>query len=147
MRFFKLSITLFIVAIFLFSCFSCAGPSPAVVNTPVNTPANTIANKGTSAEPPLSLPPMDDLADARKMYTEVCAKCHQANGEGGPVTIDGKSFKAPDFKRPGIVNAPDADLVKTITSGDDDMPAFGKRLSPQQINDLVRMIRTDFQGK
>jgi cytochrome c5 len=147
MRIFKLSIVFFAVVLFLFSCFSCAGPSPAVVNTPSNIPANKGANSGTSGEPPLSLRPMDDLAEARGTYKEVCINCHQANGEGGPVTIDGKSVKAPNFKRPGIVNAPDADLAKTIMSGGDDMPAFGKRLSPQQINDLVRMIRSDFQGK
>jgi mono/diheme cytochrome c family protein len=143
MRIFKLSITLFVIAIFLLSCFSCAGPGPAVINTP----SNTTANKGTSAETPLSLRPMDDLAEARGTYKEACAKCHQTNGEGGPVTIDGKNVKAPNFKRPGIVNAPDADLAKTISNGGDDMPGFGKRLSPQQINDLVRMIRSDFQEK
>src|ERR1700755_1119543 len=114
MRIFKLSIALFAIA---FSLFSCAGPSPAVVNTPANTPANTIASGNVPARNGPSLQQLTgDLSEARKTYTEVCAKCHQPNGQGGEIPIEGKSVRVPDFKRPGIVNAPDADLAKTITN-------------------------------
>ena len=37
--------------------------------------------------------------------------------------------------------------MSQITEGDDEMPAFKDKLTPQQINEVVRFIRKEFQGK
>jgi mono/diheme cytochrome c family protein len=36
--------------------------------------------------------------------------------------------------------------VKQITKGGDGMPAFEKKLTPDQMNDLIKMIRQEFQN-
>jgi hypothetical protein len=42
----------------------------------------------------------------------------------------------------------DAQLARKISNGDIDegMPAFKSKLTPEQINELVRLIRVEFQG-
>jgi mono/diheme cytochrome c family protein len=42
---------------------------------------------------------------------------------------------------------PDDDFIKQITKGGDGMPAFKDKLTPEQMNGLVKFIRHDFQGK
>ena len=41
----------------------------------------------------------------------------------------------------------DAEFLKQITNGGDGMPAFEKKLTAEQMNDLIKMIRMEFQGK
>ena len=41
----------------------------------------------------------------------------------------------------------DEEFVEQITEGDEGMPAFKDKLSPEEMNDLVRFIRKEFQGK
>jgi mono/diheme cytochrome c family protein len=41
----------------------------------------------------------------------------------------------------------DEQLAQQIAEGDDEMPAFKDKLSAEEINELVRYIRTEFQGK
>ena len=117
--------------------FGCAGRGPAPLSN-----ADTGVNNAVPTQAPA-----DDLAAARKLYKTTCARCHQENGEGGEVNIEGNTFKAPSFKRPGMIKAPDSDLIKGIANGGDDMPAFKERLTPEQIKDLVRFIRKEFQGQ
>ena len=38
-------------------------------------------------------------------------------------------------------------FVKQITEGDDEMPAFKDKLSAEEINEMVRFIRKELQGK
>jgi len=40
-----------------------------------------------------------------------------------------------------------SEFLKQITKGGDGMPAFDKKLTPEQMNDLIKMIRVEFQGK
>ena len=41
----------------------------------------------------------------------------------------------------------DEQLANKIANGEDEMPSFKNRLSPEQIDDLVRFIRSEFQGR
>jgi mono/diheme cytochrome c family protein len=34
-----------------------------------------------------------------------------------------------------------------ITNGEEDMPAFKDKMSAQEISDMVRFVRKEFQGK
>ncbi len=73
-----------------------------------------------------------------KLYVERCAKCH---GEDGTAqTPKGQKMKAQDFTEPGFQKRrTDAQLVDSVTNGTEkDMPPFGKVLSPEEIDSLVK---------
>jgi mono/diheme cytochrome c family protein len=71
------------------------------------------------------------------LYMEYCAKCH---GEDGTAkTPKGKQLMARDFTDAEWQSSKsDAELVKTVSKGGEDMPAFGKKLSKEQIESLVK---------
>jgi|ERR1700686_1609570 len=89
----------------------------------------------------------DQFAAARAAYEKNCKLCHGANGEGGPVKLeDGTKLKVPNLREGHALRHPDSDFVKQITKGGDGMPAFGEKLKPAEINDLVRFVRNEFQS-
>lgn len=89
----------------------------------------------------------DDLASARSTFKAVCARCHQANGEGGTVEFDeGGTLKVPSFKSGHGLTHTEAQFARQIAKGGDGMPAFEKKLTPEQINGLVRFIRQEIQA-
>jgi mono/diheme cytochrome c family protein len=106
----------------------------------INSP--TVNNNRAAAQ---STP--DQFAAARVSFEKNCKLCHGANGEGGPVKLeDGRKLKVPTFHEGHALRHPDSDFVKQITKGGDGMPAFGEKLKPEEINDLIRFIRHEFQG-
>ncbi len=106
----------------------------------VNTP-NANNNSSTAKATP------DEFAATRASYEKNCKLCHQANGEGGPVKLeDGTKLKVPSLREGHALRHPDSDYVKQITKGGDGMPAFGEKLKPEEINDLIRFIRHECQG-
>ena len=89
----------------------------------------------------------DQFAPMRASFEKNCKSCHGANGEGGPVKLeDGTKLKVPTLRAGHALRHPDSDFVKQITKGGDGMPAFGEKLKPEEINDLIRFIRHEFQG-
>jgi mono/diheme cytochrome c family protein len=71
------------------------------------------------------------------LFLEYCAKCHGKDGTGN--TPKGKQLMARDFTDAEWQSAKkDAQLIKTITEGGEDMPTFGKKLTKEQIESLVR---------
>ena len=140
MELFKLAMIVCATALLGVACNNAASTNqPAPNNTPRTANANTTTPAPT---------PADQLADARKMFSTggVCARCHGEQGEGGEFELDGKKLKAPSLRAGHALSHSDAQLAKKITSGGDGMPAFGKRLSQDQINNLVRFIRQDLQA-
>ena len=136
MKLFKMSL-LSLATIFLAS--ACAGP--AEVTTNKTQPTLGAAPAATANTPP------DEFAVARASFQKECAGCHQADASGGPVTVEGKKLRVPTLREGHALKDSDEDFVKQITNGDDGMPAFKDKLSPEQINGLVRFIRKEFQGK
>ena len=65
---------------------------------------------------------------------------HTVTGEDGTAqTTKGRQLKARNFTdAEWQADKTDADLVKTVTEGKDDMPPFGKKLTPEQIQSLVK---------
>ena len=101
------------------------------------------ANNSSPAAP--STP--DQFAAVRASYEKNCKLCHGANGEGGPVKLDdGTKLKVPSLREGHALKHPDSDFVKQITKGGDGMPAFGEKLKPEEINDMIRFVRHEFQG-
>ncbi len=135
--------------LFKLALLACAGLLFAVAcnnNAPgTNQPANT--QTAAPAPPPIAAAtPVDQLADARKLFGQTCSRCHGDNGAGGEFDLDGKKLKAPSLRDGHALKHDDAHLAKKIAEGGDGMPAFNKRLSPEQINNLVRFIRQDLQA-
>ncbi len=70
-------------------------------------------------------------------FVEYCAKCHGEDGKGN--TPKGKQLMARDFTDAEWQSARnDAELIKIVTKGGEDMPAFGKKFSKEQIESLVK---------
>ncbi len=138
-----LKLALLISAIIIFAV-SCACTNTNVSNN--NTNNNT--NNARTASTPVAVPPAsDEFAAARSTYTAVCARCHQANGEGGAVEFDeGGTLQVPSFKSGKGLKQTDIQFARQIAKGGDGMPAFEKKLAPEQINALVRFIRKEFQA-
>jgi cytochrome c6 len=78
--------------------------------------------------------------DITAVYKGQCAACHGADGTGN--TPAGKTLKVRDLHSADVQKATDADLTTVITAGKGKMPAYGKKLSVDQVKALVAMIRT-----
>jgi cytochrome c6 len=74
------------------------------------------------------------------VFDSQCARCHGTKGEGeiGPKLNGGAVTQA--------FPAADAEVV-VVTYGRDGMPAFGKQLTPQQIQAVVDFTRTGLQQR
>ncbi|MFN2578655.1 MAG: cytochrome c [Pyrinomonadaceae bacterium] len=118
------------VSLFVVACGNNQTSSPLVAN------ANSPAAQSTP----------DQFAGVRTIYGKECRGCHGQNGEGGPVKLeDGTKLKVPTLREAHALRHPDSDFLKQITKGGDGMPAFEKKLTPEQMNDLIRFIREEFQ--
>jgi mono/diheme cytochrome c family protein len=77
-------------------------------------------------------------------YKTNCVSCHGPDGRGSAV---GKSLHAADFHSAQVQRQSDAQLAEVVGQGRGNMPAFGVRLSKDQIDALVKYIRTLAKGK
>ncbi|HTZ95418.1 MAG TPA: c-type cytochrome [Terriglobales bacterium] len=69
-----------------------------------------------------------------------CAMCHGADGKGA--TGMGKSLGLRDLGSADVQGQSDADLTNIITNGKGKMPKYDGKLTKDQINDVVKYIRT-----
>ena len=80
------------------------------------------------------------------LFKEYCAKCHGEDGKAN--TPKGKQLMARDFTDAEWQSSkPDDKLIKTVTKGGEDMPAFGKKLTAEQIENLVKFDVRGFGKK
>jgi cytochrome c oxidase subunit 2 len=99
------------------------------VNEPDRPAGQTGANGasgGESAE--------DGGLDGSAIYAENCAACHGPDGGGGvgPQLSEGQIVtRFPDIE----------DQIAVVTTGLGPMPAFGERLSPEEIRAVVEYTR------
>jgi mono/diheme cytochrome c family protein len=71
------------------------------------------------------------------LFKEYCAKCHGEDGKAD--TPKGRQLMAQDMTDPEWqAEKTDADLIKAVTKGGEDMPPFGKKLTKEQIESLVK---------
>ena len=91
-----------------------------------------------------SITPMSSeqaTVDAKALFTKECATCHGKDGQA-------KTFKAKFNHARNLTDArwqaevTDERLFNSIHNGKGKMPAFGKKLSDNQINALVVFVRT-----
>lgn len=140
MKLIKLAIIIAAAALFAAACGDSGGTNQTA-NTGTTQPSPAASPKATA-----SPTPADELAAAKTTYGQVCSACHGDNGDGGTVKIEGKPLKVPSLKVGHALKHSDAEFVKQISNGGDGMPPFKDKLSAEQINALVRLIRRDIQG-
>ncbi|HKT51024.1 MAG TPA: cytochrome c [Candidatus Angelobacter sp.] len=78
--------------------------------------------------------------EAGDLYKSKCQVCHGADGKGD--TPAGKKLGARDFHAPEVVKMSDAELIEITKKGKDKMPSYDKKLTDDQIKQLVKYIRT-----
>ena len=142
MKLFKLAL----VAVALISFVVACGSSPSD-NAASNQTASTNARAAATATPAPTATP-DELAQAAADYSQVCSRCHKADGTGGPFKIEeeNKTIEVPSLREHARKD-PDAELAKHIRDGGKEMPPFKKRLDDTRISNLVRYIRREFHGQ
>ena len=126
------------------TCIAIALVASACTETVTNTNTPT-ATTSPAAPAPTATP--DPLAAARTNYAKHCEPCHGPEGVGGLVKVEDKQIKVASLKAPGVVRHTDEELAKVITAGEEAMPAFKDKMSQAEIQDVVKFIRKEFQGK
>lgn len=124
--------------------FALVGVACTETATPTNT--STPRSTGSAASPSPSAS-VDELATARANYSKNCEGCHGPEGQGGTAKIDNKQIKVPSLHAEHAIKHTDAEIIDFITNGHEEMPAFKDKLTPAEVTDLVRFVRTTFQGK
>ena len=79
----------------------------------------------------------DGTAD---VYKAKCATCHGADGKGD--TPAGKGMKVKDLASDDVQKVSDADLTGAIEKGKKPMPGYEGKLTKDQIDGLVKWIRS-----
>ena len=74
------------------------------------------------------------------LFQSNCQMCHGSDGKGSTPT--GQAMKVVNLHSPEVVKMSDAEIANVISKGKKNMPAFGSRLAPAQIENLVSYIRT-----
>jgi mono/diheme cytochrome c family protein len=124
----------------------CAGAIWIAAGCQTESPKSASATPTPNSVASSSTP--DQYANARVLYAKDCLNCHGAKGEGGRVKLDdGTTIKVPTLLAGHALRHKDDEYIKQITKGGDGMPAFDGKLTPDQMNELVRFIRHEFQGK
>jgi cytochrome c5 len=79
-------------------------------------------------------------ADGAATYKAKCATCHAANGDGqSPM---GKKMSLRGLGSAPVQKQTDAELYKWTAEGKGKMPAYGAKLSKEEITALVAHMRT-----
>ena len=113
-----------------------------------STPGNenvTSVPTATPAAAATSTP--DEFAVARANYAKLCVGCHGEEGKGGLKKVEDKQLKVPNLTEGHALEHTDEKFVRQISKGGDGMPKFEDKLSPEEINAMVRFVRREFQGK
>lgn len=77
-------------------------------------------------------------ADGATIFrTKGCTGCHGADGTKSMPAMGVKPLNSPEIK-----GASEARLIASVTHGKGRMPAYGSRLSPDEIKAVVAFVRT-----
>jgi cytochrome c6 len=74
------------------------------------------------------------------LYKSKCQACHGPDGKGE--TAAGKKLGAKDFHSPEVTKMSDAELFDITKKGKEKMPSYDKKLTDDQIRELIKYIRT-----
>jgi mono/diheme cytochrome c family protein len=77
--------------------------------------------------------------DVEALYKSKCQVCHGADGKGSPA---GQKLGAKDFHSTDVQKQTDAELIEITKQGKGKMPAYDKKLTDDQIKQLIKYIRS-----
>jgi len=77
--------------------------------------------------------------DAAALYKSKCQMCHGADGKGSPA---GQKMGAKDFHSPEVAKMSDKEFFDITKNGKDKMPKYDGKLTDDQIQALVKYIRS-----
>ena len=80
------------------------------------------------------------FADAAADYKAKCATCHGPDGKGD--TAMGKTMKVKDLGSAEVQKQSDADITTIIEKGKKPMPGYEGKLTKEQIDGLVKYVRS-----
>ena len=94
-----------------------------------------------ASEPRADAAGPEKAAGPPPLFVQKCAKCHGEDGRAQ--TEKGKKMHAQDFTDPDFQqHKKDEQLIDAITNGTEkDMPAFGKVLTPAEIESMLKVVR------
>lgn len=143
MKFLKITFILSSFLLFGIACSTATNTNSAANGN--SKSANADSNSAATANIAPAAP--DELASARKIYKEKCVICHKEDGTGGKVDIDGTIIKAENLTTEKMKKMEDAKYVDVIENGikDEGMPAYKGKLTDQEIKDVIKFIRKEFQ--
>ena len=84
--------------------------------------------------------PVFGLADGSAEFKVKCAPCH--GGRGGGETKLGEHLRVRDMGSADVQKLSDAEMNEIIRKGRGKMPSYEGKLKREQIDELVRFIRT-----
>ena len=85
------------------------------------------------------LAPAQESSGAATFKTK-CALCHGADGTGN--TPLGKQLQAANLRSKEVQQKTDAELRQVVHDGKGNMPPFGEQLSDEQIDQVLKYVRT-----
>lgn len=80
------------------------------------------------------------FADTAADFKAKCASCHGADGKGD--TAIGKNMKVKDLSSDEVQKQSDADFTTVIEKGKKPMPGYEGKLTKEQIDGLVKYVRS-----
>ncbi len=134
----KFCLFILTAALFIAAC----NQTPQTQNKITANSANT--NKTAEVTPPQPAVPVEELAMGKELYATNCMICHKDTGTGGKVTIKGKSLNPEDLTKDKFKVASDEKLIAYVNDGieDEGMPAFKGKLTAEEINSVIKHVRT-----
>jgi cytochrome c6 len=72
------------------------------------------------------------------LYKTKCQICHGPDAAGSPA---GKKLLVKDFQSPEVQKQTDAELLEVAQKGKNKMPAYGGKLTDNQLTDLIKYMR------
>jgi cytochrome c6 len=128
------------------TCVAIALVAVACTETATPTSTNT-SRAAASPAAPSPAASVDEFATAKANYQKHCEACHGPEATGGLVKVENKQIKVPSLKAEHALKHTDDQITKMITNGEEEMPAFKDKMTPQEIALMVRYVRKSIQGK
>lgn len=108
---------------------------------PAAAPSSPPADAKQLANPVKST--SESLAKAKKQYSYDCAMCHGENGNGKGDLVEDMKLTLKDYTDPASLSGmSDGDLFTVIKDGKGKMPADGGRTKPDDVWNLVNLVRS-----
>lgn len=82
----------------------------------------------------------DPAADGAALFKAKCVMCHGADGSGD--TTMGKKLAVRDLRSEDVQKQTDEQLMDIVSKGKNKMPAYGEKVSADELKLLVAHLRT-----